>query len=190
MNRMIWAVVVLGLVAPIALGDDMVDNPAYKSWASCKVGATVKMESVSVMAMGDKTTTVKSTATYTLKDLTAEKAVVEMATEMDMSGTKMAGPSNNIEILAKVKSSATQPASMPGMKMTKKGEGDEEITVGGKKYKAHWIEYQMSGDQAEGTSKTWTCPDVPGTMLKMVSESTKPMNAKTTMEVTEIKTGA
>ena len=37
------------------------------------------------------------------------------------------------------------------------------------------------------SAKVWTCSDVPGQTVKMVSETTKPMKSKTTMELVEFK---
>jgi hypothetical protein len=189
MNKLVWALVALAMVAPAALADEMVDNPQYKSWAGCKVGAMVKMVTTSEVDAGGMKMTTKSTMTSTLKELTPEKAVVETVTEMDMGGTKTAMPATKQEIPARVKASAAQPATMEGAKVTKKGEGDEEIAVGGKKYKCHWVETETVSDQMASTSKVWTSPEIPGGTVKMVSDVTKPMKSKTTMEVTEFKAG-
>jgi len=190
MKKVLWMVAVLGMAASFALGEDMVDNPAYKQWSAFKVGTMVKQASTTVMTVADKEMTTKTTITTTLKELTPEKAVIEMVIEMDMNGQKTAMPAQSTTIPAKVaKDAATQPAAPPGVKVTEKGKGDEEIEVGGKKYKCHWVEMEMTSDQFSTTSKTWTCADVPGGTVKMVSETTKPMKSKTTMEMVEFKPG-
>ena len=190
MKATIWAVLVLGMAVPIALGEEMVDNPQYKQWSAFKPGAMTKLQMTSTSTVDDNETTAKMTITMTLKELTAEKAVIEVVTEMVIGGQNITMPAQNQEIPAKVaESAAGQPAAPPGVKVTKKGEGDEEIAVGDKKYNAHWIEYQMSSDQFEATSKVWTTAEVPGGLLKSVTESTKPIKSKSTMELVEFKTG-
>ena len=185
MKKMILATMVIGMTVSVALCADMVDNPQYKSWSGFKVGTVLKMQSTSAMKMGDTEMTTKMTMTSTLKELTPDKAVVEIVTEMDMNGTKTAMPAQKLEIPAKVAAgAASQPA---GVTITKKGEGDEEVAVGDKKYKCHWVENLMTSAQMESTSKVWTCSDVPGGTVKMVSDTTKPMTSKTTMELTEFK---
>ena len=190
MKAMVWAVLVLGMAASIAPGEEMVDNPQYKHWAAFKPGAMTKHQMTNTSNVSDKEMTTKMTTTMTLKELTPEKAVIEVAAETVVNGQEMAMPARTQEIPAKVaQSAAGLPAAPPGVTVTKKGEGDEEIAVGDKKYKAHWIEYQMSSDQFEATSKAWTAAEVPGGLLKSVTDSTKPIKSKSTMELVEFKTG-
>jgi len=185
MRKMILATMVIAMAASIAWCEEMVENPQYKSWSAFKVGTTTKMQTSSAATMGETEMVTKMTMTSTLKELTADRAVIEVVTEMDMGGTKTAMPAQKQDIPAKVaKGAATQPA---GVTVTKKGEGDEEIAVGDKKHKCHWVENLMTGDQMESVSKVWTCPDVPGGMGRMVAETTKPMKSKTTMEMVEFK---
>jgi len=188
MKKMILATMVIGMTMSVALCEDMVDNPQYKSWSAFKVDTVLKMQMDTATTVGETEMVTKMTMTSTLKELTADKAVIEVVTEMDMNGTKTAMPAQKQEIPAKVaKVADSQPA---GVKITKKGEGDEEVAVGDKKYKCHWVENLMTSDQMESTSKVWTCSDIPGQTVKMVSETTKPMKSKTTMEVTEFKAGS
>jgi len=187
MKKMALVAMVIGMTVSLAMCQDTVDNPAYKSWAAFKVGTAIKTQTTTVMTMGEKDMTTKTTTTTTLKELTADKAVVEMVSETDMNGTKIPGTPMKVDIAAKMaKDAASQPA---GTKVTKKGEGDEEVAVGDKKYKCHWVENQTTSDQMDGTSKVWTCPDVPGGTVKMTNENTKPMKLKMTMETVEITAG-
>ena len=187
MKATVCAMLSLAMAASIAFGEDMVDNPAYKQWASHKPGTSVKMETASVTTAGDQEITGKMTATTTLKEVTPEKVVTEVVVEVEAGGQKTAMPAQTVEILAKVPKS---PASQPGVTTTKKGEGDEEITVGDKKYKTHWVEYQTTGDQMESTSKTWTADEAPGGMVKSVIQMTKPMKSKSTIVLVEVKEGS
>jgi hypothetical protein len=188
MKKMILMTMVIGMTVSVAMCQDMVDNPAYKAWAAFKVGTVTKMSMNSTMTMNDKEMVTKMTMTSTLKELTADKATIEVVTEMDMNGTKTAMPAQKQEIAAKVaKGADTQPA---GIKVTEKGKGDEEVAVGDKKYKCHWVENLMTSDTMETTSKVWTCADVPGGTVKSVTDMTKPMKSKSTMELVEFKAGS
>jgi hypothetical protein len=190
MKTIVWTILAIGFLAPVALAQDMVDNPQYKQWAAFKPGTTSKLQSQSVMTAGGQDVTTKAVITSTLKEVTPEKVVIEVAVDMDSNGTKTSIPARKMDIPAKVAKAATQPASAPGITTTKKGEGDEEIMVAGKKYKAHWVQYLVASDQMESTSKTWTSDEIPGGILKSVTEMTKPMASKTTMELVEFTAGS
>jgi len=186
MRTMLFAVLVLGMVAPVAFGADLVDNPEYKHWASYKPGTTRKLEATTE-SPGDivPPDVLALVLTDTLREVTGEKVVIEM----EAGGrTFTLHPNQMREIAAKVtKEEATKPTGSPGVqKATKKGEGDEEITVGGKKYKCHWTEYQTSFKGDEGTLKTWTTDQVPGGLVKAVKDSTK-FKSKTTTVLVEFK---
>ena len=45
-------------------------------------------------------------------------------------------------------------------------EGDEEIEVGGKKLKAHWIQMSMEQAGKKMSAKIWLCKEIPGGMAK------------------------
>jgi hypothetical protein len=188
MKKMVWIGLVLGLAVPAAFGQDMVDNPQYKAWSSFKVGAMVKMTTTSEMDAGGQKMTTKMTMTTTLKELTADKAVLEIGGESEVAGTTTALPARKMDVPAKVaKAAASQPA---GTTVTKKGEGDEEVAVGDKKVKAHWVENEMTSAQMASTSKVWNSAEIPGGMVKAESNMTKPMASKSTTVVVEFKTGA
>lgn len=175
----------IALTASMTLAaDDLVDNPAYKQWATCKAGSYVKLAMTTEMAEAN----MKATITMTLKEITAEQAVIEVATEMSMQGKTMSMPAQTQTIKAKVPKDQAGPTAAPeGATVTKKGEGDEEITVGGKKYKCHWQELDLKGKAAAGTMKVWTAGEIPGGVVKSVMNSTAPAKSTMTMELVEFK---
>ncbi len=185
----------VALAAPVALAADeeLVDNPAYKNWSAYKAGAMTKLATTSDMEMNGQKMTNKSTMTQTLKEITPEKAVVEIVMEVTVQGNTMKMPAQTQEIKAKVPKDQVTPHPQ-GVTVTKKGEGDEEITVGDKKYKCHWQEYEMKGEAGgetkqdmSGTTKVWTCPDVVGGVVKMQMNMDKPQKTTTTTEMVENK---
>jgi len=186
MRRFILTAMAVVLAVSAALAEEMVENPQYKSWAKFKPDTVVKMQANSVTKAQGMEIASRMSMTTTLKSLTADKAVLQIVTEMEVNGRKMTMPAQTQEAPAKVAkgSSTTQPA---GVTVTKVAEGDEEITVAGKTYKCHWVQNKMSSARMEATSKVWNCDKIPGGMAKMVTNTTKPMTATTTMEVLEIK---
>lgn len=161
-------VAVLSLFASSTFAGD-IDNPMYKNWSAFKVGTWVKSTSVTE-ASGMKT---EMETTSKLVELTAAKAVVEVTMSMTMMGNKTDMPARKDEIPAKIPDATATAEKKPDVK-----EGNEDLDVGGKKVKTKWIETNVSGTK----SKVWTSNDVPGTLVKMDSET--PGQSKTTLSVT------
>ena len=73
-------------------------------------------------------------------------------------------------------------AGLTDAKVTKLGEGNETLIVGGKSYPCHWVKVKVSATSPqpmEGTTKVWTCSSVPVTgVVKMETESTMTVNGK------------
>ncbi len=159
---------------------DLVDNPRYQAWAKYKAGTTVKMDMTTV-AGGQN---VKSVMTTTLKEVTPEKAVIEMKTSMTMPG--MAAPIDNAMTMTepakieKEKIKPTDPEKMPNCKVL--GKGTEDVNIGARTYKCNWFEVEVEQQGMKVTSKYWMCNDLPD---KMVKNDTKMAMGNTTMILTE-----
>jgi hypothetical protein len=166
--------VVAIILSTVAVADAQVDNPEYKFWSGFKAGAWVKFKMVSE-ASGTKT---ELEQTVKLVELTGAKAVVE--TGMVMAGNKL--PSQKREIPAKITVETAKAQKAP-----KPAEGDEDIDVGGKKVKAHWIESTTETGGNKTVAKVWQAKGVPGGMVKMESRTTGAVTAKTSMVATEWK---
>jgi len=171
---------VLAVGAMVCCAEEMVDNAAYKMWTTFKPGAMVKTE-MSTTA-GDMKSQVEQT--QTLKEITAEKVVIEIKTAMVMAGTKTEMPAQNMEIPAKVEKAKAAPKPDAEVK-----EGEEEIEVAGKKMKCKWAETKMKQGEMIITSKVWTTPAIPGSMAKMESKTEGQVKSESTMKVVEFKTG-
>jgi hypothetical protein len=158
-------------------------NPEYTGWSKQKPGAWVKHKMVSD-AGGQKT---EMEMTTKLIELTADKAVVETASVMNVGGQKIDVPGMKRDVPAKwdpAKANPNPNAPKPEIK-----EGSEDVTVGGKSYKCKTYETTMKSDQATMTSKTWMSDDVPGGTVKMESKMEKPIQSVTTMEVVGFEAG-
>jgi hypothetical protein len=156
----------------------LVDNPEYKHWASFKPGACVKTVNTYDQAFrGDPpglaiSVTSTITTTKTLKEVGPDKVTVEVVKELETGGQRRSIPAKTDEIPAKVDKGKLDPAPK-GYKVTKV-EGDEEIAVGGKTYKTHWVEYTLVSETPaklpDTRDKIWTSDQVPGGMIKEIIE--------------------
>jgi hypothetical protein len=148
-----------------AAQDEMIENPEYKGWAGQKVGAWVKFKT-EMDAGGMK---IDNTTTTKLKEISAEKAVLDQAIEMDMGGQKRT-----------MNMSRTAPAKIKkgtdseGAKVEIVAEGDEEIEIKGTKYKCHWVEMKTDSKQAgPATMKVWRTDKIIGGFAKMTIKGEK-----------------
>jgi hypothetical protein len=139
-----------------------VDNPTYLVWSNWKEGASVTLKSETSVAGKSVSTT---RMTFTLKTFSAEKAVVEIASEIDLQGQTMKLPPDSSEYAAK----APEVKSDPKFNTTK---GREKLTINGKNFDCEWTEVEIKKGQ---TFKSWSSDDMPGGLVKMVStdEATK-----------------
>jgi hypothetical protein len=186
MKKSILVAAVVALASTAVFAEEMVENPQYAAWAKFKVGSSLKTQTVTVMTVQGNEMTNKVTTTSVLKEVTAAKAVLEVTTVMVVNGQETAMPAQKVDVPAKIKKGPTT-EHPPGYKTTKLGEGDEEVAVGEKKYKCHWIKTKVTGPQIESTTTVWSCPDVPGGTVKTISDTVKPMKTKATIIALEVK---
>lgn len=184
MNRLLFAPVaaIVCMAAP-ALAADKIDNPMYKMWASYKPGTYVTMKSETDMG-GTKST---STTTTKLIEVTADKLVLEMTmtSKVEVPGVDIPATTNTMkqDVPAKMDKPAEQKTDE---KAPKPKEGEEELTVNGKKIKCKWIEMTMEQGGTKTVSKSWTSDEVPGKTVKTETKmdgTDKPI----TMVVTDFK---
>lgn len=181
MNRKIFALVpCLALALAGAAVADELDNPTYTNWAQFKPGAMVEYKSVSDVA-GNKTETI---IVYTLKEVTAEKAVVEMKTTMMMAGQKFEQPPMPLEHPAKVQN---QPQPEGEQMKVEQKEGSESIDAAGQKWDCKWYETTSDQNGMKTTSRTWTNDDVPGTLVKSVTNVDGAMKMTTETVLVSVK---
>jgi hypothetical protein len=161
--------------------DTMSDNPAYQSWAKFKPGTMVRY-STDANAAGNMSST---EITQTLKDINPDKATIEVKMSMVMAGNKTDLPATTHEIAAKIKKAdpaATQTADAP-----KTETSTEDVQAAGKTYSCKKTTITLDANGMTTKATTWTCDDVPGTMVKMESESTGAMSMSTKMMLTDFE---
>lgn len=169
--------------AAAARAGEMIDNPMYQNWSKFKAGTTVKQRTVGDM-MGNKT---ESTTTWKLIEVTAEKVVVEMAASTKMGDQSFDMPAQKMDFPAKVEKPKTEATEQNKVEPKT---GEEELTIGGVKYKCKWSEMVTEEGGNKTTVKSWTCDEFPGMTVKseMKMEGGMAMtNATETIEVTIVK---
>jgi hypothetical protein len=135
------------MAAAALLALDDAENPEYKRWASFQPGSWVKCKTE--IETGGNRMALPVETTFTLLEVDDKQVVVEELT----LNTLQPKDSPKQEKARKRTYKATRKAKAGDLK-----EGDEEIEIAGKKIACHWTEVQEAG----GTVKTWTSPDVPG----------------------------
>jgi hypothetical protein len=173
---------ILAVLASVVLAEnkaeDKVDNPHYKLWASFKPGTTCKAQAITVIDDGKAVTTSRTVITTTLEELTPDEATIKFTGEEETANGPVSTLTITTHVRAKISPSTTRP--LPGI--FEKGEGDEEITVLGKKYKTHWAERGTRFGETRLT--VWTSAEVPDGLVKQVTETTfKPVTRKETVEL-------
>lgn len=181
MRRVLGMVAALCLLAGVGMAAE-VDNPAYQNWAKYKPGTSITY-SQKMDAGGMK---MQTEMTQTLKELTPEKAVVEMA----MSSAMMPGSKQTMDIPAKVEeANAVKPGQLPpGVKGETKSLGKEKLKVGDKEYECEVTQFtgEQQGMKSEG--KSWTTDELPGNLVKMEMKATGDQGAmESKMELTKVE---
>src|SRR5688572_17669390 len=181
----ILALIALLLAPSLARAEqEMVDNPAYASWANCKPGSKDNTEMV--MDMGGQ----KMTMTIARELLKVEKdhVVIEATTNMSVPGVPAGqGQKQKMKIAAKVpKGQEELPEGSTG---TFKVVGNEAVDVAGKSYDCKVVEFEGTTEGMKSKGKLWNSAAMPGAMVKMDMTSNTPGGASTMlMRVVSVET--
>jgi hypothetical protein len=173
--------------------DDLVPNPPYKNWSAFKKGTTVKLLQTVVDKSGDQPGVIDATArpdaphetymTYRLQNVNSERAVVLMTQTEVESGSEIEHAPVRITYPARVHKKYAGHA-LPKAKVENFKEGDEEVKVGERTIKAHWVESEFKVGNETSTSKVWYSDDVPGGTVKRIT--TKKEGDKVLFETTTV----
>jgi hypothetical protein len=160
-----------------AAGSEAKEPPAARTaakhpWGGFKKGSFAKMKSLTEMDIAGTKNKTEMTLTYTLKDLTADEAIVETETVManvPPQKSEMKLPLHGPE--AKTSGDTPKPKS-----------STEELEVAGKKMKCTWTETETDAGGVKTVARVYTNEDVPGFTVKTV---TRNPTMTSTMEVVE-----
>lgn len=155
---------------------------AKHPWGSFKPGSYAKLKSTTVMTIaGNKTETVTE-MTYTLAEVTADKAVLDLETKMAALPTPT---KTRTEIPLTGTGAVATPTAAPDA--PKPVEGSEDVTVNGKTLKCKTIEMTIDANGTKTTTKSWMSEEVPGFAVKSVTKMEGATPTETTMELVDYK---
>ncbi len=184
-TRIIVVAIFATLGTPALTSAQIVDSPQYLSWAKAGKGASVTLQSTTVM--GDDPTPITSTMVYKLRELNPDKAIIDMVTTTDQTGKTVTNSPQEFTIRRAF-------PLLPGIKKEDIGrpndaleKGDETLKLAGKEFKAQWYTFKGRTDAGPSTTRTWMSDDVPGMLLKSVTTVPK-VKAVITLELIEFKT--
>jgi hypothetical protein len=192
--------VVPALLAADEGKDDQVANPPYKNWSAFKKGATARLLETVIDKSGDAPGIVDATArpdaphetyiTFQLIEVTPKRVVVRMTQTEVEAGSETEHAPVKITYPAQVHKKYAGHSLAKG-KVENFKEGDEEVKVGDKTVKAHWVESEFKVGNETSTSKVWYSDEVPGGTVR--KKTTKKEGDKvlfeTTTELVSFKTG-
>jgi hypothetical protein len=192
------------LVAVTTLGaekakEETVANPAFKNWSEFKVGTSVTRKESVIDKSGDNPNEIDATAappgpnerflTLKLIEKTPEKVVVQkIITEVELGNMVEHAPVRLIYPARLPKKYAD--LGHPKSKVEDFKEGDETITVKGKKIECHWVESRIKVGDEESISKVWAASDVvPGGTVKAftVKKQGGKVLFETTLDLVDLK---
>ena len=183
-----WCIALVWVLAPAVYGGEKEthENPIYKHWAQFKPGTFVVLEQINETG-DEKSVTI---TTYTLKEVTARKAVVEMKQVAKMGDETFENEPQIEEHPATYTVEKTeappehQQQELPGYKMEK---GEEKLEVAGQKVATEWLRTEFKQGPMMMVTKTWTSDKFPGQVVKTVMESTGEYPTKTTTRVVKFE---
>ena len=161
-----------------------VDHPAYLSWARHPVGTTIVVRSQTE----SKARILTTTTTSILKEIKPEKVILEILKVSDATEGLIKSPPERLE----------QYRLFPLLGKTKKedvgkptgaiAQGEEVLKVDGKDYKSVWFDTKGKGEGGMvWTSRIWMSDDVPGRLLKSVTNFPT-AGTTVTVELLELQT--
>lgn len=147
------------------------DRETYARWSEFKAGSTVSFKTESLT--GNKAVL---EITYTLKDVSKEKVVLEGRGKKTVGGKES-------EIAAYTLNLFKHEASPQGPRPQKLKEGEEELDVAKKKLKCAWTEYSVPDitGPTKRTLKVWTSKDVPGWVVRQETRLDGELQSKSTV---------
>jgi hypothetical protein len=164
------------LVLCASAQDEMEPNPEYRAWAKQKPGAWVKWTVQTAGAMK-----LSSELTVTLKELSADKAVLVEETVLKVGGEPKPHTGSRV-LSAKIRKGTTA----DGDKFVVQKEGDEVITLKNREIQCHWVELKLTERQGR-TIKIWRTDEVVGGVAKMVTKHDEAAKMTLTMTVVDWK---
>lgn len=181
MQKMIdRAGIAIGFLIAIARAEQGA-NPEYIQWSHFKPGTSVTLQTVSI-SNGQE---LKSVVTHELMKIEPDRLIIQTRTTLLAAGQSMASPVVDREIPSKVEPPASAPAStQPTGQIL--DEMEDTVTVNGKNYKCKVVSVQFDHEGTQTLSKTWSCPEVPGQIVRIEVKTAGGVQSETRTELVQI----
>lgn len=161
--------------------DTLVDNPGYLSWVKYKPGTLVKL-SISNNAGGNDS---HVETQQTLKAIDPDKVTIEEKITITIAGNKSEMPLVSRDIPAKIKK--VDPAAPGAADAPKTDTSTEDVQAAGTTYSCTKKTSTVNANGQTVKITTWSCDDVPGTVVKLHSESTGAMSIVSDIVLTDFE---
>lgn len=164
---------------------DQVVNPQYRTWAAFSVGTIVTLRSITETTGSSSVTT--TTTTYKLQERTDDLVMIEMQTNTKRhDGAEIVTPPEKFRHPKLITLAPGVSKEEFGKPPKSAAHGEETLTIGGKTYQTRWHTGKDRSEGGEVTVKVWSCDDVPGGLVKSVTE-TPGVGKTTTIELVEVR---
>ncbi len=178
--RMICTAALVVFSGAVAMADKKkIDNPEYVQWSKYKSDSMTKLKMVNEF---NKMKT-ESTVITTLKEVGADKLVLETEVITNLNGMEFKAPATKRDVAKTIEvddkaADAIKAAKPEGTTE----EGTDTLKVGKDDVKTKWFKYKSKASGMEVDGQSWISDDVPGSIVKMV---TKTSTFNSTMELVE-----
>jgi hypothetical protein len=160
---------------------NFVENPVYARWKNYPVGTEVRYRQHTQARGVDE----RRLLVYRLRERTADQLSVEIRTRPEGA----AESDETVQTQTAKRLFRLPPgisAKQFGKPAGRKGEGQEELGVLGRRLQASWVLSEVRVEAGLTETKTWTSDQIPGGLVRSVS-TTPAVNSVTTMELLELR---
>ncbi len=155
------AILLLSCAGVTVHGQELVDNPEYKSWSSFEKGTSVTRD----MTANAAGRVIKSQMTLTLESLSGEAAIVTQATVVEVGGMKVTAQNQKQTIPAKISKAKADEFEKARVK-----KGEETLKIAGKEYQCIKFDTVYEQQNLKMKAMLWYCEQIPGGMAKLEAD--------------------
>lgn len=161
---------------------EQAENPTYRNWNGFAPGTAVTYRSWTESAEGKSEVLV----TYELLDRTEEKIVINMTTIAQLNDEKIKHPPQRLENRRFFRLPPGVSEAEFGKPRGVLAEGEETVEVSGRSFKTKWYRARTTGDAGETFTTSWSSEQIPGRLVKSISETPKTRSV-TKVELVDVK---
>lgn len=169
----------LTAICSAAAAEELVDNPVYQSWAKFGIGTRVTLAQ-------------ESNSGGVVRKVESIDELVELTPEAGSIKATIRNPGHDstawMHIRPKVKKEELTDPALPPYRgdFKTKPLPDEDVRIGGRNYRCKVIEFAGEVQGRTTTGKSWTCPDIPGQLVRIEIRVTGALVGTGTTTVTSV----